>query len=152
MAYHYQPGIIKNLSDFWKLKGDALPNILDETITPVFDVLPPANYTIEISAVNATTGTSTTNANFEHYLYGAVLTVIKDVTATSTLSTVTAVVDGRTFHILEIASLTLTPQENTVSVNFYPPVKIDTNSLVSVTNTTNVGNVTSRAILHTRRM
>ena len=131
---------------------DAIPTTLATQIVPVMEVNPKLLRHCDVvkrnQAVNATSATIyTTPATQDFYLVSACVTLIKDATATSTFSRINAVVLGATASFCEIASLTLTAQSETVSMTFPRPIKIDRNTAITVTNTTNVGNVTAAACI-----
>lgn len=144
---HYNPTIGEDSVRLFNLKtGDALGEIIP-VITPVIPIVPRINIIKRASALNATSATVyTTPTDKDFYLTNACLSVIKDVTSTSTSSTITAVVDGTTVNILEIASITLTVQENTVSQK-WDGLKLDRGSNINVTNSTNVANIRASACI-----
>jgi hypothetical protein len=77
----------------------------------------------------------TTPTTQDFYLVGCQLSVIKDVTSPSTLSTISATIGGASQHILSIAGITLTAQSSVISIAFPIPLKIDRNTNITVTNT-----------------
>jgi hypothetical protein len=145
--FHYNTAILKNLSDFWRLKGDALPSELNDTIVPVFDVRPPANIIRTASAVNTGAAQTlyTTPTDQDFFLTNALIGVIKDVTATSTNSQLKVTIDGVARTILNIPGLTLTVQNQSVPMAYPNPIKVDRGTNITLENSTGVGNVTSTA-------
>lgn len=140
----------KAFSDNTKTQLAEQVNLVDNSkVIPVVDVTPWNNKSADIVrfnvATNSTTSTIyTTPSNQDFYLTGAVLSTIKDATATSTNSGLNVVINGQTLALLSISSLTLTAQNQTVSLSLSVPVKIDRGTNITVTNGTNVANVTSR--------
>lgn len=130
------------------------PNqVVNSAVTPIIDVTPLNHKIIDIiaanAALNATTATiMTTDTKRVFYIVAATLSVIKDATATSISSRVLATINGAATRILGIEGLTLTPQDRSVSISFPKPIKIDKGVNITVTNTTNVANVTSHAIIY----
>lgn len=97
------------------------------------------------SAANATSATIyTTPADKDFYLSAVGLSCIKDATSTSTLSSIVTTVLGSSVVVIGIAGFTLTAQNDTMTLNFPVPIKVDRNVVISVNNSTNVANVTSR--------
>ena len=98
------------------------------------------------TATNATSTTIfTTNSSYETYITSFTLGLIKDVTATSTASALTAVIGGVTKTLISIPGITLTIQNSIISASLPTPLRIDRSSIVAVTNTTATGNVTATA-------
>jgi len=133
-----------------QVSKDTVPNQLAEKVVPVMEVNPKllrvSNVVANANAVNATAATVyTTPTTRDFYLCGAMLSVIKDVTATSTASVINGTVNGAAVNFMSIAGLTLTTQNLSNTMIFNPPIKLDRNTAVQVTNTTNVANVTARA-------
>lgn len=85
----------------------------------------------------------TTSANADTYLVSAALTMIKDATATATSSSITIVYNGSTELLISIPEITLTAQTLSVNITLPHPIKLDRGSLVRITNSTNVGNISS---------
>jgi hypothetical protein len=72
--------------------------------------------------------------------------MIKDVTATSLFSAINIFLEEAptvSRELLIIYGLTLTPQSGVISISFPYPIKIARGTALSVSNSTNVGNVTS---------
>lgn len=126
---------------------DALPSTVTPSIQPVYPVYEKvANICVANSNVNSTSQTIyTTPANKDFYVTSLCLSVIKDATATSTDSTITGVVNGATITLARIAGLTLTAMNDSITMSFPVPIKLDRGTAVNLTNSTNVANVTSRA-------
>lgn len=132
-----------------QVSKDRIPTELAEKVVPVLEVNPKllrnCNIVKSTSAVNSTSGTLyTTPTNQDFYLCAAELSVIKDATATSTSSTITCTPKGGAASIiLRIMGLTLTAQENSISISLRFPILLERGTTITVTNSTNVGNVSS---------
>jgi hypothetical protein len=127
---------------------DNIPTQIADKVIPTMEVNPKmlriCNIVKDGSATNATSATIyTTPTDKDFYLVSAQMSVIKDVTATSTNSFVNAVIDGLTSTMMRIRGLTLTPQSETISISLNPPLKIDRGTNITIGNTTNVANVSA---------
>jgi hypothetical protein len=128
---------------------DQIPNELARSIVPTLEVNPAmfrrCNIVRGSSAINATTQTIyTTPTDRDFFLCGCSLNVIKDVTSTTTRSDIICNPDGDTSQsVLRVSCLTLTPQTGQQSQVFPFPIKLKRGSNITVTNDTNVANVTS---------
>jgi len=97
-------------------------------------------------ASNATTATIyTTPTDKDFYLCSYSHNVIKDATSTSTFSNINVTVDGAVQQISRIVSITLTAQNIGYATSLAIPIKLDRGTTITVTNSTNVANVTSCA-------
>ena len=144
----YNTSITKFFYDLFSLKGESPPEVISDYIQPVIDVLPPPNFFIGASAINSTGVTVYTVPNDrDFYLYGVDLSLIKDVTATSTLTNVLATVNGVAGSINQIIGLTLTAQADSKYVCLSKPLKLDKGTNITLNNTTNVGNVSARCVI-----
>ena len=100
------------------------------------------------SAINSTGGTIyTTPTDKDFFLNSVALSVIKDVTSTSILSNITCIIDGATNQILSIPGISLTVQNQSLSISFPIPIKIDRGSAIGVSNSTNVANISTNAMI-----
>lgn len=124
-----------------------MPPAITDYVVPMILVNDPVYYAKESFSETATASNSTSATIFtsdavkDTYLNSVSLTLIKDATATSLSSTITAVINGATKTLAIIPSFTLTAQTLAISVTFNVPIKIDRSTAVNVTNSTNVGNV-----------
>jgi len=106
------------------------------------------------TATNATSAnilviTSASFANKAVYITGATLSVIKDATSTSVLSAIRYTDEnGSSTNLLNIPGITLTPQAQSIAINFSHPLKASLSSAITVTNSTNVGNVTATGTIY----
>lgn len=129
--------------------SEGFPSNLANTVQPVLDMTPDNHRTIEISrfqtAINATaTAIYVTPADQDFYLTNACLSMIKDATATSLTSRITAVINGQTQTLLVIAGITLTADSQTITQSWgQRGIKIDRNTSIFVTNSTNTANVSA---------
>lgn len=129
----------------FNLKSSDTTGDVVEAIYPVAQIRPRSDILFENNASNATSATIYTAPSDKFfYLQSACLSLIKDVTATSTVSAIRGFIDGTQKIILNITSLTLTVQSGTVALNFDPPLRLDKGQAITVTNTTAVGNVNAR--------
>jgi len=138
----------KAFSDSTKTQMSEQPNLIDNSkVSPIIDVTPRVHKNAKISrteANNTTAATAfTTSAKNDTYITGFTLGVIKDATATSTITRLQCVIDGATVNLAEIRGYTLTAQNQIVTQSFTFPIKIDKNTAVNITNSTNVANVTA---------
>lgn len=125
---------------------DIIPSQLAEKVVPVMEVNPKmlrrCNIVRGQEAANSTSGTIyTTPADKDFFMVACQLGVIKDVTSTSTLSTLRATIDGVQQKLLEIPGITLTAQSAVVSLSFPDAIKIDRNTAIVITASTNVANI-----------
>lgn len=141
-------------SDSTKTQLSEQPNLIDNSkVTPVIDVTPLNHKTLDfgiaVSADNAVAATLfTSSANADTYLTSGTLGWIKDATSTSTLATIRAVVNGGTFILAAIPGITLTANAQTISFVLPYPVKIDRNTAVTLTSSTNVANIKITGVIH----
>lgn len=155
MAYIDNSETKKELND--AIRGNAVSNIaptqLANQVIPVINVNPKDYRICNINKTTvATNSTSaviyTTPADKDFFITACSLTVIKDATSTSTLSRIKLTIDGAEASILPITTLTLTAQDSAFSISFPNPIKIDRDSIISITNSTNVANISTRASIH----
>lgn len=152
MATIYNSELSKELLEGAKIQvhRDSVPTQLAEKVVPVMEVNPKLLRRVNVlkrnSAVNSTSATIlAVAADRDFYLTSAFLSVIKDATSTSVSSNITATIDGVSSNLLSIAELTLTAQSSQSNMAYTPPIKIDSGTNISVTNSTNVANITAIA-------
>ena len=145
------PEVIQELRNAAKIQPgsrESIPSNLSGSIVPILDVTPKNVKTARVmwgQAINATGGTvlsASAFADFDVYIIGAQLAVIKDVTSTSTSSKLNVTINGLVTTLISLPGISLTPQTLSESISFNHPIKIDRNTAVSLANTTAVGNVT----------
>lgn len=123
-----------------------ISNLLTDYIVPMMLVNDDVYYAQESFSEHTTVANDssevimTTDSIKDTYIVNVTLGVIKDATATSTLSAITAVIGGVTKTLISIPGITLTAQSETVSASFSPPVKVDRSSAITMTATTATGN------------
>jgi len=140
---NYNLSINQDLNRIFDLKGENTAEVAD-FIQPVREIEPRINIARSASAINSTAGTIyATPSDKDFYLTSASLSVIKDVTSTSLRSDVQVVIDGVTQSVLRISGITLTVQADSISQSYPISIKVDRGTNITVTNTTNVGNVTA---------
>jgi hypothetical protein len=128
---------------------DITPAKVNTSIQPVYEVYGKVvNVTYSNSAVNATSATiATTPTDKDFYISAITLSMIKDASATSTISTVTATINNVSSTLTAIRTLTLTAQAQTITLCLTVPVKIDRGTNILVTNATAVGNISTNATI-----
>jgi hypothetical protein len=150
MAYIDNTDTKKEMND--AMRGNSVSNLaptrIADTVQPVININPKDYRRLNIvkrqTAINATSGTIyTTPADKDFYVTSASLTMIKDVTSTSVSSTISCTIDGISTQLLFIPELSLTVQTLSVSESFPNAIKLDRNTTITVTNSTNVANITS---------
>lgn len=152
MAQIKNSGTLREITEAGNLQTgfDQIPTEASKSVVYTMEVNPKMMRRCTVvksgAAVNATSSTMyTTPSDKDFYLIAMALSVIKDVTATSTVSAINATIDGQATNILQIAGITLTVQENNISLALPIPLKVDRGTVISATNSTNVGNVAARA-------
>jgi hypothetical protein len=129
-----------------------MPTKLNDTVQAVFPVGFQGKFCDIVRdsiTTNATTSTAyTTPTDRDFYLTAAALNVIKDVTSTSTASRLLVNISGSLRTILEITGITLTVQQEVTSISFPFPIKLDRGTTITVTNSTNVANCSSKGIIY----
>lgn len=152
MAQIYNSELTKELRD--GIKGqtsrDLLPSQIADKVVPVLEVNPKMLKFIEIQengvATNATSAAVVTlSPSKDFYLCAAELSLIKDVTSTSTLSKIDVVfaADNKSHSLCRIAGITLTAQADQKILVLPRPIKLQRGSNIAVTNSTNVANITA---------
>lgn len=131
---------------------EKIPAELADKVLPVFFInFPHQIYFKNTTAANSTTTTiHTCSTTMDTYICGCSLSVIKDVTSTSTGSSINATPYGQAtaIQLIRIASLTTTVQNDTLSQTFFQPIRLARGSTITVTNTTNVANVSATGCIH----
>lgn len=148
MATIYNSNLTNELRDGAKIQisKDKIPTELAEKVIPVMEVNPKLLRKTKICrsliVTNSTSGTIyTTPTTQDFYLTGATISVIKDATATSVYSQLVVYIDGASQGIMNIPGITLTAQNQSLTLSFPIPVKLDRGSTINISNNTNVGNV-----------
>lgn len=127
---------------------DAIPRQVIPTIQPTFELKRKVCEVLrEGACLNATSATVyTTPSDKDFYLVGGQLSLLKDSTATSVLTSLSVVPDstGTAQGCILLAGQTLTAQTLSESVVFNPPLKLKRNSNLAIANSTAVANVHAR--------
>ncbi len=154
MAQIYNSDLTKELIDGAKIQTsrEYPPNQLADKVVPTLEVNPKIlqklNYTHSNTATNATSATIyTTPTDQDFYLSAVALAIIKDATSTSTKSAVTATINGVAQDLLSIPGITLTAQTAEMSLSLPRDLKIDRNTNIVVTNSTNVANILATGVI-----
>lgn len=129
---------------------DKMPSELAEKIIPVMEVNPKllrrCNIIKNVQAANSTGATVyTIPATQDFYLVACSLSLIKDATATSVLTTLRGTIEGVVTNILAIPGITLTAQQDSMTLSFPYPLKIDRGTSITITHSTNVANILTNA-------
>ena len=146
---HYNTDVSKQVSDVFKLKGDAIPNEFNEVINLTYDISPDTDVVATATASNATSATIlTTPTDRDFYFLGSTLTLWTDATATSTYYAITAVVKGQTINLNYVRHRNLqalTAFNNTLMLP--KKIKIDRGTAISVIAETNVANEVATGVI-----
>ncbi len=142
MSKHNNPSISERARRIFNNQlNEEISNEVLDYITPTIEIKPRVNIGKYSSLTNSLGGTIyTTPTDKDFYLTFCCLGVIKDVTATSVESYLSAVIDGVRVYILDIPGITLTPQDQTLCVSFPLPIKIDRGTTININSSTNVAN------------
>jgi predicted extracellular nuclease len=132
--------IVNNIIDLLKLNPvtDKIPKTVIPTIQPVFEVSY-RNCDLNGRATSATSAASltavTASSTKDTYLNSVFISMSKDATcdASSGVTDVNVTINGSTVQILTLAHQTTTALQDTVSINFPVPVKIDRGTTVRAT-------------------
>jgi len=138
--------VVNETRDALKLTtNERIPNPI-----PVIEVNPKLVKNLKVLSGVATNATSstllTTPVNQDIYICGAQLSIIKDVTSTSTYSSIRFTDETEAvIALVAIPSLTLTAQTQSVAVTLTKPIKCKRGTTITITNTTNVANISAYA-------
>jgi hypothetical protein len=142
MAKYYNTSIAKDVQRIFNFKqADTLSPDVGNIIVPVMPIQRVCDIVKSVisSSVQATIYTTPTNADF--YLSSCTCGVIKDVTSTSTSSSIIIQINGLAVRVIAIPGLSLTAQQNVTSVSFPIPIKCDRNSTITINSSTAVANI-----------
>jgi len=127
------------------LSASGVPNQLNDKIQASMEINPQIIKNADSSfadVTNSTSGNIAIPTDRDVYIIGATLSVIKDVTATSTKSEITYKSEnGQTKSILGISGITLTPQSNSISISLSHPIKIQFGTTPTIANSSATGNI-----------
>jgi len=128
--------LMNELRDVAKIQvgSDMIPNVMGNQVIPVVDVNPKhARRITDIKSTSAAGGTTTiftTHATKDTLLWGFTLSRIKIATDTGTLSKLVCYINGGAKNLIIMEGVTLTAQENHVSLFFECPILLDRGSNV----------------------
>lgn len=119
---------------------DKIPDQLGQTVVPILDVTPRKHRVLDIcqTATRTTSGSTnlfTSSTSYDTFLVSCSLAMIKDATcddASGAAATITAVVNAVTVSLLNIPGITLTACNESISISFPFPLKIDRGTSVSI--------------------
>lgn len=146
---HNNPSIAEDSVRIFNFKsGDSLGEI-NPVIQPIVQISPKINIIRSASATNATSGTIyATPTDKDFYVIGCMISHTRDVTATSTSSEIACSIDGLSRSLIKLNTITLTVGSKEASMSFTHPIKIDRNTNITVTNTTNTANLTTTGVIY----
>jgi hypothetical protein len=138
-----------DLNRIFDLKGENT-NLVADILQPVIEVKRICNILKTTLATNATSSTIyTTPSDKDFYIVCMHLSVIKDITSTSTKTSIYGTIkNGVAQDILVIPSLTLNIQNECKVVNFNNPILMERGTNISLTNSTNVANINASAQIY----
>jgi hypothetical protein len=141
MAKHYNPSITEDAYRIFNTKmSDNIGIEVNPIIQPVVEIKRNCDIVKSIATGQTSNTIYTTPTDKDFYLVGATLSLIKDATATSTLSALKVYINGVQTTLMQIPGLTLTAQSQSMAFSF-PEIKIDRNTAITITNTTNISNI-----------
>ena len=141
--------VIDKISDELKVQPSLqIPRELMDKIQLVYNVNPfnPVTIIATAAADNSTAAVVfTTPAERDFYLTSVILSVIKDVNSTSTRSSMNVRINEVNTELIHIAGISVTAQNDVVSLNYNPPIKLSRGGEITVNNTTAVSKIVARA-------
>ena len=142
---NYNTSLVQELRDTIKAQTLMKSPKVNEYIVPVIDINPKhariSTVVNNSNTSNSTGGTIfTPNSNMDFYLTNIAMSSIRDATATATLFYVSAVINGATKRICQIAGITLNANSQVKVINLTNPLKIDRGTVISFVSDTAVGN------------
>lgn len=148
---HYNTQISSRMRQLFNFKGESQPDQVDDVIVPVAPVQPSSTIHFLAEATNATSATLlTTPTDRDFYITCAQLVTVRDAGATSVAQSLRCTVDGQTFYLAYIPSLSGAAVLGPVAISntFNPPIKCDRGTTVIVTNSTNFPNIKTSGLVH----
>lgn len=135
--------VIDKVSDELKIQpAMKIPREIMDKIQLVYNVNPTNSGNIIKAVTKITSGAVgffTTPTTRDFFLTSAFLQNQSDVAATNTLGSLTVVVGGITIPILEFSKITLTIFNDSLTLSFPNPIKIDRGTAVVLNNTFGLG-------------
>jgi hypothetical protein len=148
MAKHYNPTITQDVLRIFNLKsGDPLSSEIADQIIANVPIVRQCNIIKHATGSATTTSIYGTPVDKDFYITACVLSVCKDVTATSNSTWIQATLEGLPIKLALIAGIALTPQSEVISVSFPNPIKVDRNTGILLNNATNVANIRAEATI-----
>jgi len=126
---------------------------IQKLIVPTIEINPKllrfCNIVRNATASNATTATIfTTPANQDFYLIAAQMSMIKDASATSLASSIDLTPEGAQLaSIMVIRGISLTAQNDSLTISFPVPLKLERNTTITINNTTATATVVSSGMI-----
>lgn len=155
MVQNYNSDTSKELITAGRLQtaAQAVPMKIADTIVPVIECNPKMLRRLNIVKSNTAsdaTGAAimTTSASMDFYISAIELSYTKDANATSILSTISAYINGASSTIAVLRYEPLTAGNASIALSFPFPIKIDRNTAINVTNSTNVASIDTTAIIY----
>jgi hypothetical protein len=149
---HYNQSLAFELAKILNIKGDNVSSDIEDYIQPVIEVNPRLNkvgFAFVGTSTNATSSTIfTTSSSNDTYITAMILSVIKDVTSQSSVTNISVTINGASVIICSIPSITLTVQNQSVSIQLTNPIKIDKGTNVQVINGNGTANITAKACVY----
>jgi hypothetical protein len=153
MVEHQSKEVIDKLSRDLKIQPAlSLPKNVVNSVQPIFNVNPDRELKAVLgSAIDAASNTIfTTDSKKETYIAGVGVTVSKDASATSNLTTVRAIPYGAssTSYIFAMRYEPLTAGQFTSYFTFPHPMRIKKGSTVTITNSTAIASIDASAVIY----
>lgn len=145
--------VVRDLADITQIQQvEGVPAQLSTAIAGTIELNPYITAKcLEVrnqTASNATSGTLlTTDSNKSTYLVSCSLGVIKDALSPSTESSILTTINGTARRVIMIPSIATTAQNDTVSMSFPRPLKIDKGVTVTVTNSSATATIKASATI-----
>lgn len=151
MPHNYNVNLFNRAIELFNIKdGIFFRPDLPFVLTPVVPVTPIAKVATEAAATTTgTVGLFTTPSDKDFYLTNATLSYAKDATCDIATGNIllSATVNGVAVGIIRLAVITLTAQQDTVSVNFNPPLKLSRSTGINLTGSFTVGTLSRGATI-----
>lgn len=148
----------RNGLDLDSARTGKYPNEASEKVVLTYDYSNAA-YISKTSALrnsdNSGATIFTTNNDRDTLIYGVTLSLCKDATSTATEYAVRVPIGGVVSYLVVINGLTLNALNQTISVTFPTPVKVDKNAIVAVASTGyggGAGHLIYSAVVHYREL
>jgi hypothetical protein len=156
MVQNTNSDTVKNIIDVGRLQvsQNLIPSEFDNKLVFTAETNPKLmreTTVVRQSICSNSTSTTmyTTPTDRDFYLTSATISMIKDVTSTSTQSAInlTPFYENSVRSMLPIQGITLTPQSGQLTLSLPHPMKLARNTTIALVNGTNVGNIISGACI-----